>query len=261
MNLIKVGWLGVLFLLSLTVFAEELKLTGVYNGINIHIQNPHDGNNNYCISAIYLNNNQVKVPSSTIITLDLANMNLKIGEKVEIKIVHQAKCKPKIINPNALLVRGDFHFGKLKIDDENISWEGKGESENGQYFIESFKNSTWQAEKIIPAQGNGVSSYSVRINHTTGLNKYRIKYVDNPEKHYHSDELEFISDKEKIYFYPKNVSTTIYFSKLVKYEILDANRKSVLKGSGIEIDCSHLPSGSYYIIYDNRTEQFYKKTY
>jgi hypothetical protein len=260
MNVLKcvvvlcVGWW-----FSLSAFADELKVNGVYNGINLHVQNPHDGNNNYCISAIYLNNAQVKFANATMITIDLSN--LKIGEKVELKILHREKCTPKILNPNALLPRGDFHFGKLKIDAEAIQWEGRGETEQGQYFLEAFKNSAWVAEKVMPAQGSkGVSTYLQKVSHISGINKYRIKYLDtNSNKSYFSDELEFTSDKDKVYFFPKSVSNAIYFSKVVKYEVLDANKKSVLKGSGAEIDCSSLVTGTYYVLYENKTEPFYKK--
>ena len=244
---------------SLSAFADELKVNGVYNGINLHVQNPHDGHNNYCITAVYLNNAQVKFANATMITIDLSN--LKIGDKVELKILHKEKCTPKVLNPNALLPRGDFHFGKMKIDTESVQWEGRGENEQGQYFVETFKNSAWIAEKIIPAKGtNGVSSYNQKVNHVSGTNKYRIKYLDtNSSKSYFSDELEFIADKDKVYFFPKSVSSTIYFSKLVKYEVLDANKKSILKGSGTEIDCTSLVTGTYYVIYENKTESFYKK--
>ncbi|TAH21641.1 MAG: hypothetical protein EAZ08_02755 [Cytophagales bacterium] len=256
---IKYWGLVCLFTFTLSsIFANELKVNGVYNGINLHIQNPHDGSNNYCISAIYLNNAPQKLVASTLITLDLSSF--KIGDKVEVKIVHKNKCNPKVLNPNALLPRGDFHFGKLKIDANEVQWEGRGENENGQYYIEAFRNSTWTAEKILSAQGSkGVNTYGAKVNHLSGANLYRVKYVDNSSKSYFSDEMEFTSDKEKIYFYPKSVSSTIYFSKVVKYEILDSSHKSVLKGAGIEIDCSSLVSGNYHIVFDNKTETFYKK--
>ncbi len=258
MNVKGVGILCLLLSLAWSVVADELKVSGVYNGINLHIQNPHNGSNNYCISAIYLNNTQIKTPNTTLITIDLAS--LKIGDKVEIKIIHKEKCTPKVLNPNALLPRGDFHFGKLKVDIDALYWEGRGENENGQYYVEVFKNSAWLAEKIVPAQGSkGINNYTVKINHLTGLNQYKIKYVDSSGKAYFSDELEFTSDKEKIYFYPKNVSSTIYFSKVVKYEVLDASRKPILKGSGSEVDCSALASGNYFVLFENRTESFYKK--
>lgn len=239
-------------------FAEELKVSGVYNGMNLHIQNPHDGSNNYCISAIYLNNALQKTLTSTIITLDLSSF--KIGDKIEVKIVHKDKCNPKVLNPNVLLPRGNFHFGKLKIDADEVQWEGRGENENGQYYVEAFRNSAWTAEKILSAQGSkGVNNYGTKVNHLSGVNLYRVKYVDNASKSYFSDELEFTSDKEKIYFYPKSVSNTIYFSKPAKYEILDVSHKLVLKGTGIEVDCTALVSGTYYIVFDNKTESFYKK--
>jgi hypothetical protein len=259
MNVLKSVVVLCVWWFSLSTFAGELKVNGVYNGINLHVQNPHDGNNNYCISAIYLNNAQVKFANTTMITIDLSE--LKVGDKVELKILHKEKCTPKVLNPNALLPRGDFHFGKLKIDAESLQWEGRGESEHGQYFVEVFKNSAWVAEKIVPAQGaKGVSGYTQKVNHISGINKYRIKYLDtNSSKSYFSDELEFISDKDKVYFFPKQVSTMIYFSKVVKYEVLDANKKSILKGSGSEIDCSSLVTGTYYVLYDNKTEPFYKK--
>ncbi len=253
-------WILLCLFLSimLPAFSEELKVEGVYNGINLHIQNPHDGNNNYCISAVYLNNTLQKIVPSTLITLDLGAF--KIGDKVAVRIVYKDKCLPKILNPNAIFPRGDFHFGKLKIDADGVQWEGRGENESGQYYIEAFRNSTWLAEKIMAAQGSkSMNNYSAKLNHLSGTNLYRVKYMDNANKSYFSDELEFVSDKEKIYFYPKNVSNTIYFSKAVKYEILDNSHKSVLKGSGIEVDCTALTSGNYYVVFDNRTEPFFKK--
>lgn len=240
------------------VFANELKVSGVYNGINVHIQNPHDGNNNYCISAIYLNDVLQKLVPSTLITLDLSSF--KIGEKIDIKVVHKDKCNPKVLNPNALLPRGDFHFGKLKIDADEVQWEGRGENENGRYCIEAFRNSAWIAEKMLSAQGSkGVNTYAAKVNHLIGVNLYRIKYADESGKSYFSDEIEFAADKEKVYFYPKSVTTAIYFSKVVRYEILDASRKSVLKGTGTEVDCTSLVAGTYQIVFDNKTETFYKK--
>ncbi|MCS6834302.1 MAG: hypothetical protein NZ521_12065, partial [Flammeovirgaceae bacterium] len=80
--------------LSLVVFftflwvrllAGELLLTGVYRGANLYIQNPHDGNGNYCITAIYINNQKLeKVPQSTAFNLDLSF--LKENEAIVIKI-------------------------------------------------------------------------------------------------------------------------------------------------------------------------------
>ena len=59
--------------LYLSCFGGELVLTGVYRGANLYIQNPHDGNNNYCITAIYINNQKLdQVPSSTAFNLDLS---------------------------------------------------------------------------------------------------------------------------------------------------------------------------------------------
>jgi hypothetical protein len=258
MNVKGVGVFCLLLSVAWATFADELKINGIYNGINLHIQNPHDGSNNYCISAIYLNNLQIKTPNTTLITIDLGS--LKVGDKVEVKIVYKDKCTPKVLNPNALLPRGDFHFGKLKVDVDALYWEGRGENENGQYYVEIFKNGAWQAEKIIPAQGSkGINNYTLKINHLSGLNRYKIKYIDSSGKSYFSDELEFASDKSKVYFYPKNVSTTIYFSKVVKYEVLDANHKPILKGSGSEVDCTSLSSGNYFVLFENRTESFYKK--
>jgi peroxiredoxin len=63
-----------------------------------------------------------------------------------------------------------------------------------------------------------------------------------------------------ISFHPKNVSTKIYFTQFVKYEIVNEKGKSVLKGKGEEVDVEKLPDGIYTVNFANKTDKFLKKS-
>lgn len=245
--------------ISFSAFAGELLLTGVYRGSNLYIQNPHDGHGNYCITAIYINNEKLaKVPAATAFNLDLSF--LKENDPVVIKIFHNDNCRPKVLNPNAIRSKTDFQFTGVNLNNDNITWATKGEKKFGKYFVMKYEHNSWIMEQVLDAKGVGAEAdYSFPTRHHTGLNRYKIQYLDVNGKIYYSDVVEFTSTSEKVTFYPKRVSKSINFSKEVKYEILDAYGKVVKRGFGIEVDCSDLSAGAYYISYDNVTDQFLKK--
>jgi peroxiredoxin len=58
--------------------------------------------------------------------------------------------------------------------------------------------------------------------------------------------------------YPLNTSGKIYFSDKSKYEISDADGKSVLKGKDAEVDVSGLPTGEYLLKYNEKITFFQK---
>lgn len=64
---------------------------------------------------------------------------------------------------------------------------------------------------------------------------------------------------EQINFYPLVATTKIYFTNESKYEVEDASGKIVLKGKGLEIDITGIPSGDYILHYDKKSAKFSKK--
>lgn len=253
---------SIFFLILLSPFfatAGELLLSGVYRGSNLYIQNPHDGEGNYCITAIYINNQKLpEVPQATAFDLDLSS--LEVNSPVIIKIFHNDNCRPKILNPNAIRTKDDFQFSTIDVNQGGVTWSAKGEKKFGKYFVMKYQHNTWEMIKAVDSQGTqGENNYTEKVLHHSGKNKYKIKYLDVTGRIFYSEEKEFISAKEEVDFFPKRVSKSLTFTSEVSYEILDAYGVSVKKGTGIDVDCSDLKTGAYYVVFDNKTERFFKK--
>lgn len=245
-------------LLSNASFAAELILTGAYHGMNLYVQNPHDGDNNYCISEVYVNNKRVEAPKSTAFDIDLSH--LQMNDPVTIKIIHDDACQPKVINPNVIRARDEFQFTSIEVTESKINWVSRGEKKFGQYFIESFKNNAWVVEKVYNCKGEaGNMVYNIDVSHGSGMNKYRVKYLEISGRSFYSPEISHYSESERVGFFPKSVTTTITFTRPVKYEVLDVYYNMIMKGNSLTIDCSTLKPGSYFLVFDNRTEKFLKK--
>ena len=247
------------FLGTFHAYAGELLLTGVYHGSNLYVQNPHDGESNYCVKDIYVNGKKhMDAPQASVFTIDLSA--LKPNTSVKIEIYHSDGCEPKVINPNAIRVKDEFQFTFLEIDADQIHWKSRGEKKSGTYFIEKFEHNNWTTERAVDGRGESLTNeYRKPIDHHAGENKYRLKYLEPSGKSYYSEVINFKSERDKITFYPQRVSSKITFSRTTDYEIRDAYGNKVLTGRGSEVDCSSLKTGKYYLSFDNRTEQFLKK--
>ncbi|MDW7693494.1 hypothetical protein R9C00_01970 [Flammeovirgaceae bacterium SG7u.111] len=249
----------VLVLFSSPAIGGEIVIEGVYRGINLYVQNPHDGEGNYCISEIFVNDKKLTdVPQTTAFDIDLSF--LRDNDPVKIKIIHTDNCKPKVINPNAIKAEKQFQFTYVDIDADVLKWAARGERTYGKYFILKFENNNWVPEKVVDCKGkDGIQSYEYNPRYHTGTNKYRVRYLEITGKVYFSNVIAFESDIEEVTFYPKRVSSRLNFSRPVKYAILDVYGKIVLQDIGQEVDCSKLKSGTYYVSYDNKTDKFFKK--
>lgn len=243
---------------NIQMYAAEMVITGAYHGANVFVQNPHDGSNNYCITEVYLNNKKIDHPKATAFDIDLSG--LKMNEPITIKIVHSDNCTPKIMNLNAIKAREEFQFMSTEATDAKLVWTTKGERKFGQYFLEAFKNNAWRVEKVMNCKAQtGNNIYEAPAAHNSGVNKYRIKYLEISGKSTYSPEMVYHSEEEQVSFYPKSVTQLITFSKVVKYEILDVYYNVVMRGNGASADCTGLKLGTYYLVFDNRTEKFLKK--
>ena len=242
------------------LFAGEINISGVYKGKNLYVQNPFSGNmKDFCTIGIYVNGKLVKSnPQSSAYEIDLSF--LKIDEVVSIKIIHKDDCKPKILNPQVIRSLDAFQFVSTIVDQQNISWSTKGETSGGAHYVEQFSKGSWVPLKDLEGHVlEGISNYKVPIKHHAGLNKYRVKYLSKTHHVTFSKEVEFLSDIEPVTFYPKRVTSDIYISRKVNYEILDQYGTIIKSGNDIKIDCSSLKPGFYYLNIDNITEKFLKK--
>ncbi len=240
--------------------AGVFTISGVYQGKNLYVQNPFTGNlKDFCTEDVFVND--VKVMSnikSSAYEIDLSH--LKMNDPVDIKITHKDDCKPKVLNPQVIRVNSAFQFISFNVDAESLSWVTKGEKTNGKVFIEQFLNNSWLAVKEIPGKGSAtINNYSLEEIHHSGLNKYRVKYLEKDGQVFYSKVVEFTSSKQPVAFYPKRVTSKVTLTRAVPFEVIDSYGNSVKKGSGMEIDMSDLKEGVYYLNFDNRTEKVLKK--
>jgi hypothetical protein len=237
----------------------ELLLSGVYHGSNLYVQNPHDGNNNFCVQDVYVNGKKhMDPPKASVFTIDLSGFAPETPLKIE--IYHRDNCEPKVINPNAIRVKEEFQFVFLNVDDHALHWQAKGEKKMGKYFVEKFEHNNWSMEQAVDGRGApGGNEYRLPVRHHAGNNRYRIKYLEVSGRSYYSDEVHIESAREVVDFYPKKVADKLSFTSAVDYEIRDAYGSKVLEGHGQTVDCASLKPGLYYVSFENRTEKFFKK--
>ncbi len=238
--------------------AAEFVVKGTYNGKNLYLHNPHNEDQDFCITEFYINGVRFTAPKSSAIDVDLSHLLSQTN--VTIKIVHTEVCEPKLMNAAVLRQNQEFHFSAVEINKNQLNWIGKGEQKHGVYFLEAFKHDSWNTVKVINAKNVSVNStpYAEEVALHTGVNKFRVRYVNNHGKMFFSNEVVYFSNKSRVSFAPNMVESSLTFSSEVKYEIQDENMNVILKGEGEMVDCSNLKSGSYYMVYDNKTEKFTK---
>jgi hypothetical protein len=256
----------VLFLFIFSGFANDvanaqyLVVSGNYQGKNLYVQNPFTSNmKDFCTDEVYLN--EVKIMDnikSSAFEIDLSSLNL--NDPVTVKIVHKDDCKPKVLNAQVIRTANNFQFLSFNVTEDEISWSTKGEKLGDKIFIEQYLYNNWVTIKEVPAKGSASSNhYNFPSNNHSGLNKYRIRFVEKEGSSYYSKTVEIISSKPEVTFFPKRVANKIYLSRAVDYEIVDGYGNPLIKGKGSEIVCEKLPEGVYYLNVDNKTEKFLKK--
>ncbi|GAA4828209.1 hypothetical protein [Algivirga pacifica] len=259
---LKILVLSILFTYWITpLCAAEIKLSGVYKGSNLYIENPIDESGTPCVQEVYVNGKkQLESPKQRAFILDLSHLHR--DQDIDILIVHNEGCTPKVINPNAIKkVAGQFIFSRSKVDDDKIVWTTSGEIDGGYFLVMKWLISEWEEVKMVSGKGSErYNFYSIPVRHHEGLNQYKIIYIKPDGKVTVSPMLEINSEQEMVTFYPKRVEKELFFSRMVKYSVMDIHGKVVLKGEGDVVDCSALSKGkSYYLTYDNKTGKFYKE--
>ena len=261
-NKMKIKGLFTLFLAfsGANLFAGVLTLQGVYQGKNLYVQNPFTGNmKDFCTNEVVVNDKVVlsNVQSSAFeIDLSFLSMN----DPVTVSIKHKDDCKPKVLNPQVIKASSNFNFQALNIDAENVTWVTKGEKPRGRFFVEQFKNNAWVTVREHSGKENPIiNNYIEKGTNHSGLNKYRVKYLQNDGQVFYSQVMEFTSDLKPIEMYPKRVTDKIYLSREADYEILDQYGNVISKGTKKEIDLIKASTGVYYLNVDNQTIKFFKK--
>jgi hypothetical protein len=259
-----------LFISTASFSTGVLLLEGNYQGKNLYIQNPFAGSGvGFCVQEVRVNGNVTTDEiASSAFEIDFRNLQLKVGDKVEVKIIHKDDCKPKVLNPEVLKPKSTFEIISMAVGtDLTFKWSTKGETGKLAYIIEQFRWNKWV--KIGEVEGKGtpdVNNYSFLVTPHSGKNQYRVKQIDYTGQPKVSKTVDYNSTKTEITFGPAKVAKEIGFflgntstPAETMFEIYDQFGNIVKRGFASKIDASNLTKGAYYLNYDNKMGEFIKK--
>lgn len=251
-----------LVIFSLASFAGEITLNGIFQGKNLYVMNPFSSSGvGFCVYEVTVNGKVTTDEiNSSAFEIDLSIFQLKIGEKVEVKIKHKENCLPKVLNPEVLKPKSTFNTVSIGVKNNKLTWTTTGEAGELQFIAEQFRWNKWVKVGTVQGKGTpGSNTYSVNVYPHSGNNKFRVKQIDFTKKPHYSTEAKYRSLTPPISFSPKKVTTEIVFSGETMYEIYNNYGNIVLKGFGAKIDVSKLKKGDYFLNFDNTMDTFKKK--
>lgn len=258
---------GFIFGLGFNSFAD-LSLEGHYQGKSLFIQNPLDEDGfGFCITKVTVNGNPISASvQTTAFELSFEEFTLNVGDPVFIVLEHGLGCLPKVLNPEVLLPKSTFEIQSMTCSEEGtLEWKTTKEAGKLTYVIEQFRWDKWVVIGEVNGKGTpSLNEYNFKITPHSGINKVRVIQIDYSGKKRVSKDVSFENKSiGDISFNPRKVKDIIKFSTKsgpieTKYEIFDYYGNIVKKGFGIEIDCSNLRNGFYYINYDNKSGKFMK---
>ncbi len=247
---------------SLVSFAGNIILEGNYQGKNLYVQNPFAGSGvGFCATKVEVNGQiTTDETNSSAFEIDFTNHQLKIGDKVTVKIEHKDDCKPKVLNPEVLKPKSTFEVTKMAVDpDGTLKWTTAKETGKLTYTIEQFRWNKWV--KVGEVEGTGISeesNYSFKITPHSGENQFRIKQVDYTSQPRYSKSAKYQSSVAAVEPVNFRVKDNLEFTGETMYEIFDKFGNIVKKGFGQKVDLTSLPKDVYYLNYDNKTTEIIK---
>lgn len=260
-----------LLLLSTAFFSAfshaALSIEGSYQGKNLYVQNPEDGDGfGFCATKVTVNGDVMPGGcSSNAFEIDFSLFNIEIGEPVFIVIEHSDGCKPKILNPEVLLPKSTFNTSEIDVTNGGmLTWKTTNERGKLPFIIEQYRWNKWVQVGEVQGKGTpGTNAYEFQVAPHSGENTVRVVQVDHSGTKRSSKEVKFTSSVAVVEKNPVKVKDAINFTSAgkpveTKYEIYDAYGNIVKKGVGTSVPCSNLLKGAYYINFDNKTEKFFK---
>jgi len=250
-----------LLLSGITVFAQEIRLDGIYNGNNLYINNPNSGTL-FCVSEIWVNGKKTRDEiNSNSFEIDFSQLSIEIGSNVHIRIFHKNGCKPQIINPDAIQEKFDFSFLNTKVNRKGmLCWEIKGNPGYGSFVIEQYRWKKWvKSSELTIKDSVSANTYAAEIYPNTSQNTFRIRFKSENGNEIVSKEIKYTLPGKEIMIVTEKIKDRIAFTATTMYEIVDEAGNLLTSGTEKYIDTSELPKGKYYINYDNKTETFNKK--
>lgn len=262
----KKNYLALLLISTLSAVSlqsQVLVLDGNYQGRDIYVQNPFSSSGvGFCVYEVRVNNEvTTDEVNSSAFAIDFNMLNLKIGDPLNIEIIHKEGCEPIIINPEVLKPISTFELTSITVDKNNVlKWSTTNEAGILPFIIEQYRWNKWV--KVGEVQGKGtanVNSYEFKLVPNSGLNKVRVKQVDSTNKPRYSEVAEFNSKSYEVSYSPEKVKKEIIFTHTTMYEVYNMYGNIVMRGYDKTIDVSTLKKGKYYLNYDNRFGDTFEK--
>lgn len=259
--MIKYFLVFVLNLFVLVSFGQELKLKGIYQGENLYVMNPLSASGvGFCIQEIKINGKlSTDEISSSAFELDFSQYHFKFGDPIEVVIKHKKGCTPKVLNLDVIQAKSTFKISKIEVGrDKILRWTTTNETGSLDFIIEQYRWNKWIKVGVVKGKGRPIpNKYSFKIKPHSGLNKFRVKQIDNSKRARYSKNAIYKSMTTFVTL--KKSSKAIRFSRATMYEVYDYYGKIVKKGYGESVDISTLKRGEYFLNYDNKMDTFKKK--
>ncbi len=253
-------------LFGLYAQAGTIVLDGNYQGKNIFVQNPFsEAGVGFCVYQVTVNDKvSTDEINSSAFEVDLSNFNLKVGDKVTIKIMHKDGCTPKVLNPEVLKPKSTFDIVKQSVsNDGTYSWTTTNETGELPYIVQEKRWNKWIRVGEVQGSGTpGEHTYSFKVVPHSGENTYRVKQSDLSKRSRFSENVTYTDPAVAAvtWTYVKGKASKIQLSSMSLYEIYDQFGNIVKRGYATEIDVTDLKKGLYYLNYDNKMgETFIKR--
>ncbi len=240
--------------------SRETRLTGVYRGSVLFIQNPYNSDNErFCVEEVRLNNKRLNL-NYNLSAIQIDFKGIEENSPIALQIIHGEGCKPVIINPDAITYKYSFAFKEISMNDSVLVWSAIGDQAEGLYTLDYYDYGIWQTRDTISSKGKlGGALYVHFPKLQEGPNKLRLKYTFPRGDYLYSREIDFHYYEEPVTFSPKATKTSITLSRYASYEIYDGGNNLVMSGSGSSIDVRSLKRGDYIIYFDNKDPGIFKK--
>jgi len=181
-----------------SLFAHEMLISGVYLGKNLYVQNPScSEQSGFSIKYVYVNGN-LKVENPTTSTFELDLSGFAVNTHLEIKIIYGESCAPQLINPQVIKPKDNFNFQRIAALNDSLTWETTGEKGIHKFLVEKRTSNDWLIIQACDGQGFTRNLYSIKLNPTSGVNVFRLKYIDGNGRSWYSPAINYNAEKDAI---------------------------------------------------------------
>lgn len=259
-NLLLLGAL----LPTLTVHSATIVLEGHYQGKNLFVQNPFsDAGVGFCVYQVTVNDKvSTDELNSSAFEVDLGAYNLKVGDKVTVKILHKDGCSPLVLNPEVLKPKSTYNIVKQAVaTDGTYTWTTTNETGELPFVVQQKRWNKWVRIGEVPGTGTpGEHTYTFKVVPHSGVNTFRVMQMDMTKRPRVSETVTYTDPAVAAvsWTYDKG-GKAIHLSSGSLYEVYDQYGNIVKRGYAADIDVNTLAKGMYYLNFDNKMGDSFTK--